>query len=86
MKSYLRNMVLACVMSLCLSISALATHENNQHSGPYDNQRPILVMNQAAQIPGYSSSQHPYTDEYWLFGSFLAGLTGLIILIRFLHR
>ena len=79
-------MVLACVMSLCLSISAHATHENDQHSDPYAKLGTTLVMNQAAQIPEYSSSQHPYTDEYWLFGSFLAGLTGLIILIRFLHR
>jgi hypothetical protein len=86
MKSCLRNIVFAYVMSLCLSISAHATHENNQHSGPYGYQQPILVMNQAAQLPQYSSGQHPYTDEYWLLGSFLAGLTGLIILVRFLHR
>jgi hypothetical protein len=86
MKSCLRSIVFACVISLCLSISAHATHEDNQHSGPYNNQQPILVINQAAQIPGYSSGQRPYTDEYWLFGSFLASLTGLIILVRFLHR
>lgn len=81
MKLYLRNTVFACVMSLCLPISAHAMHENNKHSDPYNNQQPILVMNQAAQIP-----EHPYADEYWLFGSLLAGLTGLIILVRFLHR
>jgi adenine C2-methylase RlmN of 23S rRNA A2503 and tRNA A37 len=86
MKLCLRNIVFACVMSLSLSISAHATHENNKHSGPFNNQQPILVMNQAAQIPEYSSGQRPYTDEYWLIGSFLASLTGLIILVRFLHR
>ena len=86
MKSYLRNIVIACVMSICLSMSAHATHENNQHPGSYDNQQPILVMNQTTQLHGYSSSQHPYTDEYWLMGSFLVSLTGLIILVRLLHR
>jgi len=86
MRSYLRNMVFACVMSLCLPMSAHATHENNQHPDLYENQQPVYVMNQAPRIHGYSSSQHSYTDEYWLIGSFLASLTGLIILVRFLHR
>jgi len=81
MKLYLRNIVFACFVSLCLSIQVHATYENKQHSDTYNSQQPVVVMRQADLIP-----EHPYTDEYWLFGSVLAGLTGLIILVRFLHR
>ncbi|MDB4409678.1 hypothetical protein N9235_02585 [Gammaproteobacteria bacterium] len=78
MKIYLRNMVFACVMSL--SISVHATHENNQHSGAANNQQPVVVLSQAARV-----SEQAHTDEYWLLGSLLAGMTGLVILVRYLQ-
>lgn len=85
MKIFLRNIVLACIMSLCLSLSAHATHEDHQQSVLYDRQQAVPVKSQTPGVYGYSFGQHPGTDWLWLVGAFLVSLTGLVIL-RFLYR
>ena len=77
-KFYLRIIMFACFMMLNVSTSVHAMQDNYQ--------QPIIASGHTAQLSEYSSDQYPYTDELWLIGSFLASLTGLFILVRFLHR
>ena len=46
----------------------------------------LWVMSFCLSIPAHAAVQHSQADEYWLVGSFLASLFGLIILVRVLHR
>ena len=78
MNSHIKKVVLACFLASLLSTSAHAAHEYSQ--------KPILSINSSTQVSEHSHDQNPYTDEIWLFGSFLVSLTGLVILVRFLHH
>ena len=78
MNSRIKKIVLACFLASLLSTSAYAVHENSQ--------KPILSINSSTQVSEHSHGQNPYTDEIWLFGSFLVSLTGLVILVRFPHH
>lgn len=87
MKASLSNLLIACMASLCLSYSVHAKQDSNRHLDGYDSQQTILVMNQAPYGPEHvPGGQQPYTDELWLIGSFLVSLTGLFILVRYLHH
>jgi len=86
MKSSLRNLLLACMASLCLSYSVHAAQDSNHHLAVYDSQQTILAMNQASYGPEHLAGQQPYTDELWLIGSFLISLTGVFILVRYLRH
>lgn len=86
MKSFLRNLLIACMASFCLSLSVHAKQDSNRHLAGYDGQQTILVMNQPPFGPEHAPGQQTYTDELWLIGSFLLSLTGLFILVRYLHH
>ena len=86
MKAFLRNLLIACMASLCLSLSVHAKQDNNHHPAGYDSQQTLLVMNQAPYGNEHTAGRQPYTDELWLIGSFLVSLTGLFILMRYLRH
>lgn len=46
----------------------------------------LYVFSLYQSMPVYAVSQHSHIDGYWLIGSFLASLIGLIILVSVQHR
>ena len=46
----------------------------------------LYAFSLCQSMPVYAISQHSHIDEYWLIGSFLASLIGLILLVSVLHR
>lgn len=86
MKSSVRNLLIVCVASFWLSLSFHAAQDNNRHLSGYDNQQTVLVMHQAPYVSEHIAGQQPYTDELWLIGSLLVSLTGLFIVVRYLHH
>jgi hypothetical protein len=45
----------------------------------------IWAMSLCLSIPAHAAGQNSQADEYWLVGSFLASLLGLVILVRVLR-
>lgn len=78
MYSHIRNLSFAFLLSLCLSTSAYAAHENAQ--------LPVIIKSPAALVSNQSSRNNPYADELWLIGSFVFSATGLFIILHYLHR
>ena len=76
MRKYLRSLVLACLLSTWLSTTGNAAHDYTQPA--------INTGTTANQMISQSPDQYPHADELWLIGSFLASLTGVVILVRFL--
>jgi hypothetical protein len=81
LKSYLRKIAGVCFISLCLSVTVHASHV-----GLPGDQQLIHTEGQAIEMSERSIDQHRYSEELWLFGSFLVSLAGLIIFVRLLHR
>jgi hypothetical protein len=81
MKAYIRKAVSAGIVSLWLSVSAHASHENLQTSQPTS-----VIKGQSIELSADPGNKNPYADELWLIGSFLVSLTGLILFVRLMHR
>jgi len=81
MKAYFRKAVSACIVSLWLSVSAHASHDN-----PHASQPSPVARGQAIEMSPDPGNPNPYTDELWLLGSFLVSLTGLVLFVRLMHR
>ena len=72
--SYLRNVVFLCLMMIGLATTAHAAHEASH--------QPNLVSSHTV----LASDHHQYTDELWLIGSFVFSVTGLFLILRYLHH
>ena len=59
----------------------LATTTHASHEG---TQQPNLINSQTELA--LASDHHKHTDELWLFGSFVFSVTGLFLILRYLHR
>jgi hypothetical protein len=77
MKSVFRNVLFACLVSFCFPVTAHDVQNNPQA---------VVVMNQSPRMSDEHAGQSAYSEEAWLVASFLFSMTGLFIILRYLHR
>ena len=86
MKSFLRLFVLVSVLALCAPAAGHDTHENDLQPALYGNPQSNVTDGRSVPVHGDASVHHPYSDEFWLLGSFIASLGGVVMLNLFLRR
>ena len=85
-KSFLRHCVFVCLLSLSVPVAGHPVHEGDLQPALYGHSHSTVTDGQSVPVQGHASVYHPYSEEFWLLGSLIISLGGVVMLNLILHR